>query len=654
MVNFKYCIRLVSDAETSSGLGSDVVDGLVARDINGKPFVPATHIKGLMRQVVKDLPSSIIADDVKQSFLAVFGIAGANKDYAALFSVTDALSDSAQTRLITRTALNEFGVAKDTSLRTNEAVCAGSMFKGDIHLGVESKMVDLLIRYALLSIYEIGGSRNRGAGACVVTIENEKRTPGQILKELLLLNSFEIATETNVVSVDDACETVFAKLTFVAESSVCVPELPIVGNNTIISGFSISSSAVQGCILTKINALNESVASATFKAENFRTWPLLPVPDEPEYANCFAVRVSASHKISKLADENGYNFCDEMIEPYKWEERPKNAPIKSVDGVLVAGGSKGTVLWRSGDMARHLTAHGVVNGGATGDERAFYTVESLAEKRFVGFVAMPKNAFVLLRKALDRDPLVSFGKSRTVRGTGRLSINEEPLPLALPRAEKTTHETVAAFIVQSPILVSPDITAESADEILKEMVTKARWGEVDKASASIQILFGWNRHKNGLQKAEKVIAPGSVFSLKNSDVHDLEQKLLKGIGEGKERGFGAVLPHPNIAQCRYIPSPVHPSIKSSSNAAEYGWKLWKTSRGSGNPLSSSQVAQLIARISADKLEARKYLETQLLRPDKIWERWKYVMEDVEKLLMKEPDYIQTALSVWHNLSVAEV
>ncbi|WP_288788155.1 RAMP superfamily CRISPR-associated protein [uncultured Fibrobacter sp.] len=664
MLNLSYTIRLVSDAETSSGLGSDLIDGLVARNVDGNPVIPASHIKGLMRQVVKDLPG-FVSDDKKKKFLDAFGVPGALRENGALFSVTDACVDGeAATRLISRTAIDENGVAKDSSLRTNEAISAGSKFSGHVHLNVDSKFVDLLVRYSLLSVFEVGGSRNRGAGACVVSIADEKRTPGMVLRELLALNDFAVqessSSECCTVGND---ETVFVKLSFVADSSICVPELPIVGNNTIVSGFAIPASAVQGCILTKINSLNPAVATAAFESENFRTWPMLPIPNVPGFDGCYSVWASASHKISKLANANDtYNFCDEMIEPFQWEKCPKNAPIKSADGVLIACGTDKVSLWRSGDMARHLSAHGVVNGGASDDERAFYTIESLAEKRFVGFAAMPEKAFRLLENVLGNeknpgtDPVVSIGKARTVRGTGKLFVEKvDSLPVELPRTSKD-NKIVPAFIVQSPILVDSDITAESADEILKTMVERAGWGEVEKASASIRILFGWNRHKNGLQKAERVIAPGSVFSLRQIP-DNLCEKFLKGIGGGKERGFGAVLPHPSIAKSRYIPNPEKKTVASANDAAKEGWLLWKTSQRSGNPLSASQISQLICRIAADKtadkVEVKAYFDKQLHRPDNIWDRWKFVMEDIETLLEKDSAYVKAALNVWHDLRVAE-
>ena len=194
MLNIRYTIRLVSDAETSSGLGSDLIDGLVARNVDGNPVIPASHIKGLMRQAVKDLPGMVVTDDTKKKFLDVFGVPGIQRENGALFSVTDACVDGeATTRLISRTEIDDNGVAKDSSLRTNEAISAGCKFSGNVHLNVESKFVDLLVRYSLLSVFEVGGSRNRGAGACVVTIaKNHSRS------SLFICNRHHAGTSTAI------------------------------------------------------------------------------------------------------------------------------------------------------------------------------------------------------------------------------------------------------------------------------------------------------------------------------------------------------------------------------------------------------------------------------------------------------------------------
>lgn len=661
MKKISFTVEFVSDAELSSGFGSNLVDGLVARDLDGNPMIPASHIKGLMLQAVKNIPDAVIPKERKRAVLKFFGKPGAEFENSASFSVCcgkiskESIKDS-ETRLIARTSLNEFGTAKKGSLRISEAICAGTKFKGRVYLNNDSPLLDVSVRYALLSIFEMGGSRSRGAGACFVEIEKENRTPGELFQSLLEVEE-NFDEEVSVEAKGDSEKTVVVKISFEAENPVCVPETPVVGN-AIVSGFTIPASAVQGCLLTRIDRLNSDVATACFKSEKFRAWPLEPLPTGDEFKGAFAVRASASHKISKLADEKGkYNFCDETIENYEWDKIKENLPIKSADGVMIRLKDKReTVLWRSGDMARHLTAHGVVNGGERGDDRNLYTVESLAERFFVGFATLPETAYNLLVESLRENSTAFFGKSRSVRGQGTLKVEKlEHLPFELPR-DKSGAE-IPAFIVQSPLLIDDDISEASANEMLKKLV-KRYWNlDVKECSANVQIRFGWNRHQKGLQNAARVIAPGSVFRLKEKP-DDVEELLEKGLGDGRERGLGAVLPHPNIAVERFDEIPKPDSLPKSDGAAKHGYELWEKACVKGkSSLSASQISTILDLISKDSSpkSALDFLKKQIeKRPDKIWNRWKPVFSDVESMIdSKSIEYSVKALKVWHNLVVAE-
>lgn len=652
----KFEIALVSDAEVSSGLGSNLVDSLVARDTNGNPVIPASHIKGLMLQNIKDIPECILDGEKRSALLGSFGKPGEAFENSSKFSVTNAnlVSKNANaTRYVSRTALNEFGTAKEGSLRTCEAICAGTKFSGSVYVQQESALLESVVCYALLSIFELGGSRNRGAGACTVSIDGCK-TPGALLKDIECLNP-AVESKTEIVTVGDPNKIVVARVSFETTNPICIPETPIVGNNTIVSGFTIPASAVQGCILTRVNELNSSVATACFESEGFRTWPLEPLPTGAEYKGAFAVRASASHKISKLAnDDKSFNFCDEKIEDYPWDEKKNNLPIKSADGVMIRKKDGSTVLWRSGDMARHLTAHGVINGGESGNERNFFTVQSLAEHFFVGFVTMPEDAFLLLQKSLEKNPMVSVGKSRSVRGQGKLVVEQvESLPMELPK--NRYGKEVPAFIVQSPLLIDEDLQEDSADAILKALVERYWTGcKVVNQSAGVQILFGWNRHKNGLQEAKKVIAPGSVFCLESCTCN-VQELLMKGVGLGKERGFGSVLLHPNIASVKFSESAEIRSVKDTDDAAKHGLELWKKNKEKNkNLLSPSQISTLMTLVEHDQRSALAHLEKQIKnRPDNIWSRWEGVFSDVKNMIeTREQAYSRKAIKVWYDLAVA--
>lgn len=655
-----FTITLTSDAEPSSGFGTDLINGLVPRDAEDRPVLTASHIKGLMRQALLDVPDSLLPRK-KELIAALFGVAGSSENASGLFSVTDCRCDRKAedcVRTITRTSLNEFGVAKDTSLRTTEAIAKGTVFSGSVDFNAAlPDAFGLMLRYALLSIFAVGGSRNRGCGACFVSIKGKSEKPGDLFLKLQESDiDSALSKKESGAKIDptgDPKKCVYAQLCFETKSPLCLPELPIVGNNTISSGWSIPASAVQGMILTRINAMNGDVATACYESPLFRAWPMFPVPSDVWKTNQLGVvpvRASASHKISKLADENGkFTFCDEKIERYDWDKVTKNAPIKSADGVLIKTGNR-VILWRSGDMARNLSAHGVINGNTdSAGGRNLYTIESLDERHFSGFVCMPENAFNLLQKSLGENSAVHIGKSRTVRGSGIFSVRKlDALPLALPK--DSAQRDIPAFVVQSPVLIENGAKELSADRVFAELIENAGWGKVSEVSASIQILFGWNRRDKGLQQARLVIAPGSIFQLDRIP-ENWKDLIAKGLGGGRERGYGAILPHPGIATERYRGNAAITSIGSESLAAKTGWELWTLSRTSG--LMPSQIAQLQALFDEKKASAIDFLERQRTdRSAKIWDRWKPVFDKVKAVISGKAADARKTLKVWHDLAVA--
>jgi len=654
-----YTLKMLSDAEPSSGFGTELINALIPRDINGLPVIPASHIKGLMKQAMKDIEETLVLDDKQKGFITkVFGGASVKTqlhhslkeiDKSTIFSLTDCKTTKMPVmKTVTRTALDSTGTAKNGTLRTTETIAAGTEFSGSINFITKpTQLENLLVRYALLSIMEVGGSRNRGCGACFVTINGEEKIqPGEVLKEVF--EEMEKDTRPNpppppMHLQGDPEKRVTLKLAFTADGPICVPELPVVsGNNVIRSGFTIPSSAVQGIILHRIDALNRDVASACFKSDLFRVWPLLPTVGE---ADGIPVRTSVSHKISKLAiEKDRYEFCDEIIE--EWTNAPQNAPLKSADGVLISTG-EGVKLWKANDMARHITAHGVHNGDT--QARNLFTVESLAVNNFCGLVVMPEDAAKLFLKSLDDNPTVMVGKSRSIRGSGKIFAEQQlSFPdFKYPSAPKSSKE-VYCFIVQTPLLIEGDVDGKSVDAILKDIVEQAHWGKVVESAGSLQVLFGWNRNKDGRQKAERVIAPGSVFELMEKPAN-LEELLVKGIGNGKERGYGAVLPHPGIAKERYTPKHVPIGFKSPDHAGKIGWELWKKAKDTG--LMPSQIAQVQAELANGKQPALAFLARQEKdRPAKIWDRWKPVIENVRIEINNNPEQAGKALKVWHDLA----
>lgn len=677
MKALNFTIELTSDAEIGSGRGGEVVNSTVTRDHKGQPVIRATHLKGLMRDQLQSMGAARgWGNDLAD---LVFGREGREGDSGCpgQLRMSDSTSEAgAEVRTIIRTSLTELGVAKANSLRTVEAVAAGSRFHGSLQVPADvPAVVDLASRLALLSVVSIGGGRTRGGGCCHVSIEGEGRTPGALLKELDRAVG-EGVPQPPPLSIpkggglSPGSPTALLRLVFRADSPVCCPETPVVGN-VIRSGLGIPPSAVQGAILGLLSAADPSLSQAVFEDRRTRFWPLLPCAEEGAAGEIpVPVRVDLTHRMSKLADEKGqHTFRDPAIETYKWQEAANGSPLKGADGVLLRSEDGQVELWRSRDMPWLLTSHSVHHGG-----RNLFTVESQSPMVFSGLMAVPEEAAEVICRRLEEDPAVAFGKARTVRGGGRLSAERCDMGALLSGWKERV------FVLQSPAAIPDgwDMSDGPAETRLAELVEQS-WkvkvaanprqaGEISvTALAQCGVRFGWNRHGAGGShvgetrrlQARRVFLPGSVFVLEETPPN-LEELLCRGLGvevdgdvDGRCQGYGAVLPHPGLAQRRRVLEPDCAEIKSQDDAAELALDWFNKTSGAGGP-SPSQIAAVAGRIrDKDGSEAVAFLGRQKDdRPSRVWERWKPVWAEVGKSIDTNARVAARALRIWQDLSVA--
>ena len=680
-------LELLADAMPGTGTGTELVNDLIPRDHEGRPVIPASHLKGLVRQWLIDLAH--IRDYPLDSFVA--GVLGHPGDsigeqgndgcesvvvFEDLQVSDDSQTEPAKSRIITRTALNEFGTVERNSLRTNEALAVGTRFRGQIYVRTESgTWQDLAVRSALLSLDAIGSARNRGAGACHVRIQDETRGPGEILKALDAVRDdieqmHEVKSAGQSRGLSD--RTTWFELVFEASSPICCPEYPTSSSNNVIqSGFVIPASAVQGAALTMLDRLDTALASACFESENFRCWPLQPAGMTIDEArNVFPVRVAASHKMSKLPNPTTgtYDFRDSVIEPYDWRSVAKGSPLKGSDGVLLRRPDT-VALWRSGDMPRTWSAHGVQNGSPITEDnsegRNLYQVTAMAPMVFKGLIACPEDAAEQLIASLDNQ-YVTFGRSRSVRGGGVLRLRQISSFDDFFDWKVSAELNRRVFVLQSPAAVSDDVAEfGAAEDQLRTLIPFDVQAEIVAEGisapgihASARVLFGWNRHGKGQKadprhnrlRARRVISPGSVFVLREPTAN-LQQFLLHGIGDGKQQGLGAILPHPGIARTKYERQVGGlPVIKSRNQAGQWGRKLFDKAPA----VSPSQIARLAALAEQQSpAKALEYFEQQLRgRSARIWDRWKWVEDEVLQLL-QQPELAADALRVWQDLAIGE-
>lgn len=682
MKTIAYSINLLSDAEIGSGLGGEVCNNLVVRNHQGHPYIPASHLKGLLRdrleqtRIHRDWPRRL-----DELCLGREGEAG-DDGVPGLAAFSDALpTGKPEVRTIARTKLNELGTAQDTSLRTTEAVPAGTIFNGEVRLLDDvPEVVETAIRFALKSLFSIGGGRTRGAGACRVELSGDSRMPGECL---LLLEvqarqplpeprRFRIPDEKQALDSADA-PPVFVRLVFKAESPICCPETPVVGNNLIKTGVGIPASAVQGAILHRLASKTPELAQAVFEDARTRFWPLLPCAPEGASGELpMPVRVDLSHRMSKLPQNGNHRFYDAAIDSYRLETI--ESPLKGADGILLRyAEAKNVQLWRSVDVPGLLTSHAVHHA----ETRNLFTVIAQAPMVYSGWVALAPRAAKELEELLATDGAVAFGKARTIRGRGQLRVE----PTDMKKVFNGWQDNV--FVLQSPAAIpdgwklgSTDEGLKSAEEALADLVRQSDWGEVrqHKIQAGIVdvttmalcgVRFGWNRHGTGGSKVEstnrlqarRVFLPGTVFVLEQPP-KDIARLLCRGLGveqdgrvDGREQGYGAVLPHPGIAQAKYSPPVKYAEEEKAELSPAKLACEWMdlATQGGGGP-SASQIARLAAKIAQDGNAAVEYLSAQSTRKGRIKERWEPVSQSLKKSL-EDPQMAKQALRIWQDMTI---
>lgn len=694
MTRIEFKIQLVADGEPGTGMGRESVNDLVPRDVDGHPMIPSTHLKGLIRHLLETPELQHVLGDLDHQLIdGLLGVGGTSDSHgmgvvghlklghARAISVG---KNHPLTRQLTRTSINELGVASATTLRTTEAIAAGTELVGSASLPSDAPVVyDLATRFALLSLTSVGGGRSRGSGACLVTITGESRTPGQILRELVKHRIPAVVDNLAIPSTRATLQgkTSLLRLEFMAEDSVFCPEHPIVGLNSLRSGIAIPSSAVLGALITMINRIDPCLATSTLECPKTRAWPMLPtraIDDVGDVRLATPVHVSLSHKMSKYAEETKsqsslHVFKDGAIEPYNVDDVKGNNPLKGSDGVLMVAGSRVKLL-KSGNIARTYSAHAVINS----DRRDLYTVEAIAPTTFVGWINLPTESADVLTKHFH-GKAATFGKSRTVRGGGILNIVPSGVDaismLGLQERARGRH----VFVVQSPIAIpntsnySNDLSAE---EVLRRLVADAGWGDcitpqsgkIDVGTmATLGVRFGWNRHRlgsgvnsTGRLMAQRVVLPGSVFVLKNLPPGDISELLIRGIGDHREQGFGSVLPHPGMANSLHREKPGRIQLNKSDGAARIALELSDLCKGGGP--SPAQIAGLMQHFKPieggfNVDQAKDYFRRQMERPNRVWERWTLVAEVMRRQfesssMPSKARVFHRALSIWRDLAVA--
>ena len=221
MKRFFLCFTLESDAAFSRGDGlAGEVDSEIQFDELGCPFLSGRALKGILVNECADLLAALPNKGYQEAAKRLFGTPGQLDDSGSLLRVGDArlpadlrsaLSADLQSRLKreedrlnpnnlprrkalvesgfreeilstltairSQTAIEEDGVAKDSSLRSRRVILRDTPFEAElIYLGEQIPGDDLALLAACVAAFRRAGSyRNRGLGKLKAHLEDENR-----------------------------------------------------------------------------------------------------------------------------------------------------------------------------------------------------------------------------------------------------------------------------------------------------------------------------------------------------------------------------------------------------------------------------------------------------------------------------------------------
>lgn len=164
MKRWKLTIEVLEDLHIGTGTGRGDIDAVQVRDRRGWPVLPASHLKGVLRETAAEwgrLDSEVMP---RKRIEHLFGRQGAGQGCLQLTSAY--LDQRLDPILWGSTRINaSTGSAQETSLRFVEYIPAGARFEMQAALAQGSTEDDVaLLRSIIGRCRQLGGGRNRGHG----------------------------------------------------------------------------------------------------------------------------------------------------------------------------------------------------------------------------------------------------------------------------------------------------------------------------------------------------------------------------------------------------------------------------------------------------------------------------------------------------------
>lgn len=551
-------IELLEDLHIGTGTGWGDIDALQVRDRNGAPVLPASHLKGLLREAAIEWhrfdPAAISRPQIDH----LFGRAGRGQGELQLTSAYLSKAATGKVLLWGSTAIGPNGIAEEKSLRFVEHVAAGSRFSLQAMLHTPDSAA--LLEAIIARCRRLGGGRNRGAGLVRWHREEESphtpqissQTPSQFPARLrLLLRNLE---------------------------PVCLASTGqpgnLIGSESFIRGRSLRGAFAAACLARQDAETAQGLLSDTLSWGDALPLPITDM-GQTRLADCEVLPIALSIGTPKTQAPNDlvpgwvYGRADDVLgsrgeidqASLKEGERPPEKLKRPASGEFVfwAGPNKSWRRYRPQILER---LHTRVPSEDNQHEQALFSTEEVAEHTlFISDLIVSTTEQARLLMSMLRS--LHNGWLRMGRGGKPLQIEASTWLPALQAAKPAPTEGFS-------LLLESDLIARNAagnfQDRLSPATLAALCGLTDQDLKDIRMdhnfsegcdLYGFNASTGLPRLAQRAIKAGSVVHISGAGAAQLQQALSQRLtlGECPEEGFGRF-------RLNRLPTPAQPTTPS--------------------------------------------------------------------------------------------
>ncbi|WP_440055961.1 RAMP superfamily CRISPR-associated protein [Pseudoalteromonas sp. T1lg65] len=539
LVTYHLKITLLDDIHTGSGLGTELINSLQARDGKGYPVLWRQHLKGLLKQKRLELEElapnnkytthfqKLLADNGQDDCILIPGscfMDPQQKEVTMLWSNT--ARESSRSISLDEVSLNRAPKAK--SLRTQEYIKAGTTFNSTWYLCVnEDKYQEYQEAFEILlqRVSHLGANKNRGSGQ-------------------ILLNKDVTITKLENTSQDNAdIDTLDITLTNLEPLRLPNTDIPgnIIPTNTHLSGSQLAAAFANWCRLQNNRDLFEAFITKKFTVSY--AYPMHPEKCEPsvpaplnlqtEKASCNKVELPWwSQNLAQKQYIDGYSN-----DPNKKAKRLKGSNYITIDEQAHTLFSQPVAIHMRNSVRTNF------DDGSVDDSKLF-SEEIIPEHTQFHFTitAEDNKQLQALHKLLEQSPLpLLLG-----RGKAPCEINPNAYSKQANRALTFDSEKTLTLVLASPLLCYNPQTVEAYTQLNHDVLNTLFEGlalsSEDCHSFSEPTKLTGFSHETGLPKQPiPCIAAGSSIHIRHPEkATELVKKLSQclALGEKQHDGLG--------------------------------------------------------------------------------------------------------------------